>query len=196
MNDLVTAVYRQKSKIFLWPLVGIERNVGFRPIKTYIRDLSKNVSENDYALVAPFFKDKSNNYGAFEERHLLSNECFLDFYETHDELVYLFSLKKWKEGYKKVISGKYSTLSPPAKGLINKFWSSTQRNTLIPNYRVNAYLNPNEKIYLQVARELEIDFEDVVKGIEILEPPNLEKETFYESKNKVSAGSDLTEISD
>lgn len=182
----MTAVYRQKSKIFLWPLLGIERQ-GFPQFKTYLRDKSNK----DYIIIAPF--PKSNFSG---EDKLFANENFLSFYETEHELVYIFTLEKWKEDYDKIINGKYSTLSPGAKALINRYWSTSQRGVLTPNPRVSAYLNPTEKIYLQVSKELEISFEDVVKGIEILEPPNLEKETFNESKDQVSTGSDTARISD
>lgn len=180
-SKIISSVYRQKSKIFLWPLLNIPRQVGFRPIKTYIIDPYKDLNEHDYCLIAPFSKDSSNNFGTFEEQILLTNEFFYDFYESSEFLVYIFDLNPYKSDYEKFVKGEYSKMSKSAKALINKFYGRTLGLTFKPHAQVNAYLNPSEEVYIQVAEDLGLNPEDI-RGKEIVNPPDLEKETFDESK--------------
>lgn len=181
IENIITPVYRQKSKIFLWPLLDIPRRVGFKPIKTYIIDPIKNITQNDYCLIAPFSKDPSDKFDVFEEQILLTNEFFIDFYESKHFLVYIFDLHPYKEDFEKFINGKYSKLSKEAKILINRFYGTQVGLAFHPHHQVNAYLNPTKEVYLGLARELGVNPADIA-GNEILNPPDLEKETFDESK--------------
>lgn len=185
---IISPAYRQKSKLFLWPLLGIDRQSGFRPIKTFMADDHRGLTVKDRCLIAPFFKDQSKNYGDFEEEVLLSNEFFKDFYETEENLVYIFDFNKSKtlgEDYDKVVQGKYTELSYGAKLLINRFFASKDlKGRVRPHFQVAAYLNPSESDYFRVADQLDIDVYELMKGKEILDPPNILKETFDESEIK------------
>lgn len=185
---IISSVYRQKSKIFLWPLLGIDRQAGFRPVKTFMADDYKGLTIKDRCLIAPFFKDLSKNYGKFEEEVLLSNDLFKDFYETEDNLVYIFDFNKTQtlsSDYDKVVNGRYTELSYGAKLLINRFFSSKDsKGRAKPHFQVAAYLNPSEVDYFRVADQLDIDVFELMKGKEILDPPNILKETFDESEIK------------
>ncbi len=165
----------------MWPLLNIQRQVGFRPIKTYVLDTFKTLTEQDCCLIAPFSKDPSKNFGTFEEQILLTNEYFYDFYEGQNSLVYIFDLKPLQDDFERFIEGRYSKLSKEAKMLINRFYGTQTGLTFKPHRQVNAYLNPTREVYQRVADEIGTSVEYLL-GKEIIDKPDLDKETFDESK--------------
>jgi hypothetical protein len=189
--QIISPVYRQKSQLFLWPLLTIPRRLGFRPLKTFIRDPFSHISEDDCKLIAVFPKDNSINFGAFEEEALLANPFYLEFYETADFLVYIFDLSPYQLDYDLFLKGKYSKMSPSAKLLINDYYSKSHGLKKIYHPQIKAYLSPTEKIQVQVAEQLAVNIYDIIAIGEIIDAPNLDRETFDESKiSKDRAGTD------
>ncbi len=179
-RPLISSAYRQKSKLFLWPLVRIKRTVGLKPLQTFLIDPSQAIYETDYKIIAPFFKDPTERQGVFDEDDLLTNEFFHDFYETDKLLVYVFDLRSYNDDFDKFLEGRYTEYSKASKALVNMYYGSKVGLNFKPHPQVDAYLNPKESTYVKVADQLEIDVYELIKGVEIVDPPDLEKETFYE----------------
>lgn len=177
-KPLISPRYRQKSKLFLWPLVRLERSIGLRPIQTFIVDPVRSLYDSDYKLIAVFPKEGS----VVEEDRLLSNEFFEDFYETEHLLIYVFDLSSYKDDYDRFLEGNYTKFSKATKTLINMYYGTLTGIHFKPHSQIKAYLSPDESVYVKVAKQLDIDVYDLINGVEIVDPPDLEKETFSEDK--------------
>ncbi len=174
---LSSDIYIQKSKLFLLPLIEVKRDPFIRPINTYIRD--GIFTENDFRLILPFERDESSEF-YYYEKELLDSPC-LDtdnYYETAKYQVYVYNLSKYAEDYKKFIDGKYTTFSNPVKTLVNIQWGKINKGKFHPHPRIESYLNPSEGTYERMSAELGIKLEDLKNVGELLDPPNIELETF------------------
>lgn len=176
-RPLISSAYRQKSKLFLWPLVRIKRTASLKPLQTFLIDPIQGIYETDYKIIAPFYKESR-----FDEDYLLTNEFFHDFYETDELLVYVFDLRSYSDDFDKFLQGKYTEYSKASKALVNLYYGSQVGLKVKPHPQIEAYLNPKEATYVKVAEELNIDVYKLIALKEIVNPPNLEKETFYEDK--------------
>ena len=181
-QQIISPTYRQKSQLFLWPLLMIPRKVGFRPLRTFIRDPFLKITEADCKIVAVFPTNNSTMFGEFEELTLLSSPFYSNFYETANLLVYIFDLSPYKADFDLFLQGKYSEFSINTKGLINDYYAKQQGLKRVYHPQIKAYLSPTEKIHVQVANQLSVDVYDIMRVKEIVDKPNLERETFDESK--------------
>lgn len=177
--------YAQKSRLFLYPLIGVPRDKHILPIETYIKDNKFN--ENDYKLIIPYVKDESSEF-YFYEKKLIGSPFFEseNYYETDNHLVYVFGLQVYKEDYEKFLRGQYSELSSKIKTEINLFWGKMRKGGKFEyHYQIDSYLNPTFETYRKISEELNLDLEGVINIKEILNPPDLAKET-YHVKNRLS----------
>ena len=81
--------YIQKSKLFLYPLLGIKRGVSVTPVQTYMawKDI---YTVNDCKLIAVYHLRDDNQFKEFEENKLLGNAMFEEFFELdNDDAAYV-----------------------------------------------------------------------------------------------------------
>lgn len=190
---LVDTIYIQKSKIFLLPLLNIRRDPNIMPVCSYIIDKQKDIDESNSKLILPFLKDDSSEY-LYYEKELLDNPHFdIDlYYETPKHRVYIYDLEAFSEDFSLFLHGKYSEFSKRSKTLINIYWGKRKGSQFIPHSKVEAYLDPKMHHYSQVARDLNVSVDDLIKVKELISPPDLEKETFY-NYNKTTIGNKISE---
>ena len=177
---LIDRNYAQKSKLFLLPLVGIKKDTHIKPVCTYIIDRERNISELDYKLIVPFKKEESSEYSHYEDSYILKSK-YLDianYHETEDCCVYVFDLYDFKEDYDKFLEGKYTEFSTRTKSLVNIYWGKVEGKKFYPHPKIEAYISPILETYQQFAQELGVPLDVLVKGKELLDKPNLEKEAF------------------
>lgn len=177
--SLVENVYIQKSKLFLLPLTKIKRNIHIKPFGTYVRDKNKGFNEDDLRLIVPFELDDSSEY-FYYEKELLDSPYFDtdNYYETDKFRVYIYNLSQYRSDYNKFIKGAYTKFTNKSKELINTYWGRIQSGKFIPHSKIEQYLDPTIMTYEQISDELSVSVQELQEIKEILNPPDLEKETF------------------
>ena len=170
--------YFQKSKVFLYPLLGIKKGVRFVPTQTY---LSWNDKYNiDYdKLLCLYVTDKNNKdkFTLFSDEKL---KILPVFEEKHDidefNFLYVFdlTLPLKKRDIKKFKEGKYSKFTKKTKETIIKFFGERGK---IAEY-IESYLYP-EYYYEDYSELLNINQKDLQDVGELCNKPDLQKEDFH-----------------
>jgi hypothetical protein len=164
--------YFQKSKVFLYPLLNIQKGVRFVPSQTYLSwNGDYDITENKFIClykIDPECKD----FEVFAKDHL-KNSYFFDEYHKLDEEthIYIYDFTIFKSELKKFINGKYSKLGVGIKKQIINFFGD---NGTIAEY-VQSYLYP-EDYYEDYSELLKIPIEDIIQVGELCDKPDLEKE--------------------
>lgn len=166
--------YAQKSRVFLYPVLGIKRGNSIVPICTYV-SWEGHIGSLDMKLVCLYHLRDDREYKEFERTKLLGNPLFSDFKEVGDDKgVYIFDFSYMKEDWDCFITGKYSKMSIPHKRKVRDFFGFNTDNW---DY-IDSYLTP-EKYYKDYSKLLEIPENELRKVGELCSPPDLEKETLY-----------------
>ena len=169
--------YFQKSKVFLYPLLGLKKGVRFVPLQTYIswNDVYK-VNDNkllclyafneenkeDFIL---FSKDELENLHVYEKKHDIDDYNFL--------YVFDLSLPVKKRDLKNFKKGKYSSFSKSTRERIMKFFGEKGK---ISEY-IESYLYP-DYYWEDYAELLKIDQKNLEDVGELCNKPDLQKEDF------------------
>ena len=129
--------YIQKSKLFLYPVLGIKRG-SITPINTYM-SWSSEISLLDYKLISVYHSRTDPEFKAFETTKLVGNTYFHAIEDLDDGTkAYIFDLVSISSDYDLVIDGKYSKMSAVHKQLILNHFKNGQTY----NARMLTYLNP------------------------------------------------------
>lgn len=147
--------YVQKSRIFIYSILGIRRGVSITPIQTYLTWLGVYTLD-DYKLICAYHMRTDKEFKIFEQRVLLKNKYFHSKFELKNKTcVFVFDLTELKKDYDHVIRGEYSYLSDSYKKEVLKFFSTyKQHHTHILSYleprlfykNYSKLLNVNEKL--------------------------------------------------
>ena len=81
--------YFQKSKVFLYPLLGIKKGIRFVPIQTYISWDNMDLNENKFLCLYSIdaeCKHTSKQFEVFKEFHLLSHTRYEQHHKINDEM--------------------------------------------------------------------------------------------------------------
>lgn len=165
--------YFQKSKIFLYPLLGIRKGEEFVPTETYIC-WDGLYSENNYKYICVYNINRNLKFKLFEDKVLKSHEL-LEMATIIDKntQLYVFDLSKYKNDIDMFLNGSYSNFSISSKNKILKYFGNVGR---IAGY-IKSYLNPEE--YHEVyAKALNVDIKIIQHAHEVCTPPDLMKETY------------------
>lgn len=170
MIDTLYTKYFQKSKSFLFPVLGIKKSSHFSPSGTYIA-LDGLVQPEDLKLICLYKNDDSEGFKIFEEKVLLSNPHFERVMKIRGYKIYVFDFQMHSQDWFQFIMGKYSKLSPMFKGAIKAYYGNSSSE-----YRyVDSWLYP-EKYFELYAKLLDIEVQ-VLKSIgELCDPCDIEKE--------------------
>jgi len=164
--------YAQKSRVFLYPVLGIKRGNSIVPIDSYI-SWEGYISILDMKLVCLYHLRSDSEYKEFERTKLLGNPLYSNFKEVDDNKgVYIFNLDYISSDWDCFITGKYSKMSIPHKRKIRDFFGFKSSNY---DY-VDSYLSP-EKYFKDYSKLLEIPESELRRVGELCSPPDLEKET-------------------
>jgi hypothetical protein len=165
--------YFQKSKIFLYPLLGIRKGEEFVPVETYICwDGLYNTS--DYKYICIYDTERSLKFKKFENKNLL-NSSLLEHKEIKkDKQIYIFDYSTFKHDYDMFIVGSYSKFSIETKNKILNYFGKVGK---ISKY-IQSYLDP-ESHHKTYAKELDVNLDLIKETHELCSPPNIEKETLF-----------------
>lgn len=134
--------YFQKSRVFLYPALGIKRGVSVTPIETYV-SLEGYCKKEDAKLCCLYHLRKDEDFRQFEKIKLYGNPLFHDF-KVVDETrgIYVFDFSKHKADWNHFLNGKYSKMSAEHKKKIKEFIGRNSPN--LPY--IESFLYP-EKYY-------------------------------------------------
>jgi hypothetical protein len=131
--------YFQKSKTFLFPILGISKTAQFPPAGVYVSWKDKH-SVQDKKLMLVYKKEDTPVFIDFEVSYLLSHPLFLSDENCRDGYgVYTFSLEGFEEDYNHFLAGHYSKLSSKLKKIIRTYYGETSAE-----YKyIDTYLYPD-----------------------------------------------------
>jgi hypothetical protein len=185
MIDKVYGKYFQKSRSFLYPALGIKRTSNKLPSGTYI-SLEGKIGAEEMKLICSFLHDESEEFKTFEEQMLIGNPLFIEKLRVKEYNLYIFDLEIYQADWFNFILGKYSKLSAHLKRAIKTYYGEKSAE-----YKyIETYLYP-EKYFETYAKLLNINVDILIKGGELCNPSDLEKETLkilvedLESLNKI-----------
>lgn len=171
MNSVYTQ-YFQKSKVFLYPLLGIKQGAEFVPKNTYVSWVNF-CSVSDRKFICVYEVTSMSKFIKFNNSVLKTNlyyESSITLNKNTVAVVFSFSFSA-KE-YDCIINGTYSKLSKFSKDVIEKFFSKKPAMA----ERINSFLFP-EKHHGMLADQLGVDY-DVIQNLhEICSMIDLKKET-------------------
>lgn len=163
--------YFQKSKVFLYPLLGIKRGVSVIPIETYICWEGYYGSE-DMKLICLYDVRTDAEYVNFEKNVLLKHNRLSDYVKVNSQAVFTFDFSDLGNDWSHFINGKYSKISLNLKQKILNFFDKYSGNYAY----MHSYLIP-EKYFNNYAEILNVEPEMLIKVGELCSKPDTEKET-------------------
>jgi hypothetical protein len=163
--------YFQKSKSFLYPLLGIKKNSPFNPAGTYLC-IDGMIPVDDIKLICSFEENSSEEFQKFENNMLTTNPLYHSKIKIPGYNLYVFDLDVYQNDWMNFMLGKYSKLSNVVKRAIKTYFGE---NSAEYKY-IETYLFP-EKYFEQYAQLLQVDLITLKKIGELCNPCDLEKET-------------------
>ena len=183
----ITSLYKdyfQKSRIFAYPLLGIEKGATATPIQTYM-SWTNQYTIQESKLICTYHLRNDMEFRNFEKHKLIGNKLFFDFKEIEDNKgVYVFDFSNYAEDWNHVINGKYSKLSAFYKKNIENFIGRKSSNYahiesfLYPKKYYKMYsemMGVNESLLKEVGELcslIDVDKENLVADIKSLELKN------------------------
>jgi hypothetical protein len=163
--------YFQKSKVFIYPLLGIKRGVSVVPIETYfIWDGYYN--SEDMKLICVYDIRTDNDYILFEKNTLLKHNRLCDYIKVNSQAIFTFDFSDMEDNWFHFINGRYSKISLELKQKILGFFDKYSGNYAY----IHSYLIP-EKYFNNYAELLNVEPEMLIKVGELCSKPDTAKET-------------------
>jgi hypothetical protein len=173
--------YAQKSKIFLYPILGIKRGGSVTPVETYLEWVNK-YTKQDRKLICLYHLRDDNEFKNFEKRVLLAHPKFENFHYTeNNQGIYIFDYEPDKDLYDKVLQGKYSQIKKEYKEKILDFFSNNKGSMIY----IDSYLNP-EKYMADYANLLGVNLELIKSVGQLCELPDEDKEKCTEKEAQIN----------
>jgi hypothetical protein len=165
--------YFQKSRSFLFPILGLKKNAKFIPIQCYMA--WENVySTEDRKLILIYEKENTVEWKNYIARTVMSNQLFECYIETEveDEVALVFDLHCIEKDYVNVLEGKYSKLDKLSKKRIREYYGYASAEYAY----IESFLYPDKyvKTYSQL---LDVEEEHIRFTGELCDLPNLNLET-------------------
>lgn len=163
--------YFQKSKVFLYPLLGIKRGAVAIPEQTYL-SWEGYFTPEDIKLITVYPRRNDSTYLTFENTVLLKHNRLCDVIDLNDqEKIFTFDFSDITDDWKKFLSGKYSSINVNLKEQIKKHFDPNSSTYVY----MDSYLFP-DKYFNLYADLLNADINLLKEVGELCSPPNLEKE--------------------
>jgi hypothetical protein len=164
----IDSQYFQKSTFFMYPLLKIPPTLS--PVNTYIS--WRKIKPPDAKLICLYDKSEDAELQQLEKLHILCNSYLIDMHVVKPGLLYVFDLSSMQTNWDVFLDGEYSYLSKYVKGEILKFYNyDSDKQTY-----AHCYLHPDQ-YYNQYAELLQVDPLLFHEDTELVQPPDLEKET-------------------
>lgn len=162
--------YIQKSNFFLYPQLGFQRGIRYKPNDTYI-SIKNHIHPATCALICEYARYDSQAFMNHLGK-LRMHELYFDEMITDDYIYIIFNLSSMEPDFLKFIEGAYSRFSEPFKQKILDFFS---QGDAVTEY-IESYLYP-ELYYDEYSKILNVREKDLEAAIELCDKPDLKKET-------------------
>ena len=165
--------YIQKSRLFLYPLLGIKRRSSITPIQTFMC-WDSNYKPSDNKLILQYHLRDDAEFQVFEEYKLYANPLFHSFYKLEDGTgAYVFDFsEKYEQDFISICQGRYSDLSEDVKKEILNFFKSQASHHVY----IESYLYP-EKYFPMYAELLHVKIKELKVSGQLCSKPDFSKET-------------------
>lgn len=162
--------YFQKSKIFMYPLLGIECG-NVVPEEVYC-SMDDKCTYHDRKLVLVYDPKMDLKYETFKEERLVNHNLLLErFEDINGNEIFIFDMTTFASDWDLFIAGKYSQMSIEVRNQIIDFFVKNSANYIY----VHSFLFP-ENWFKRYAEILDVP-ESLLKEVgELCDVPNLEKE--------------------
>ena len=164
--------YFQKSRVFLYPALGIKRGVPHIPIETYV-SWEGMYSREDRKLCCLYHLRNDGEFKNFEKIRLLGNKLFCDFkYVDGDKAVYVFDFSGQQSDWDNITNGAYSKITENHKKVVRNFVGANSPH--LPY--IDSFLYPER--HFKIYSELMGVKESLLRSVgELCSAPDMEKET-------------------
>ena len=170
--------YFQKSKIFLYPLLGIKKGADFVPHETYV-SWKDEYSIDDMLLFCLYKEKNTRAFEEFEYEFLLGNKHFLNYYKLKPGYhLYVFDFGIYTQSWIAFQKGRYSKIYTREKDTLQTFFGTDG----ILAETVESYLSP-EYYHDDYAEKLEVNIEMLQEVHETCSKPDMVKETLLLKAN-------------
>lgn len=162
--------YIQKSRLFLYPLLGIKRGGSVTPKETYM-SWDNMYTLNDNRLIIVYHLREDLEFKKFEES-IQNNKYFETFFELEDDTgAFVFDLSKHKSEFQKIVKGNYSKLREEFKVKTLGFFKNHKKHHIY----IMSYLYPN-RYYNMYGKVLNVPTSLLKEVGELCSLPDLNKE--------------------
>ena len=171
--NIVYTQYFQKSKVFLYPLLGIKKGYKHVPKNTYVI-WNKFYTQEDRKLITLYEHENNIEYRVFVDTVLKRLHGYNGRHKISDnkELI-VFDMTMFKHDFDSFIKGSFSQMSMEGKNKIKSYFNSTGK---ISKY-ISSFLDP-EEFHDDYAPAFNVD-EQLIKDVyEVCSRPDIDKETF------------------
>lgn len=169
--------YFQKSKVFLYPLLGIKKGVDFVPAETFL-SWGGHYDVKDKLFFCLYDQKETPEWHKFENLYLLQNILFYDYVQLEKGLhLYVFDMSEYTSDYNNVCKGTYSSIAAETKDIIINFFGEKGR---LAQY-MEEYLYP-EFYHGDYAEDLGVTLDSLLSVWELCDKPNFEKEELVYKK--------------
>jgi hypothetical protein len=162
--------YFQKSKIFLYPLLGIKRGSSVVPNESYVSWFDK-YSPEDAKLICVYDIREDAEYKNFEANVLLKHNRLHDYIVCEKQSVFVFDFQDMKKDWEHFLNGQYSKMDKETKEKVLDFFERYSGNYIY----ISSYLHP-EKWFDRYAELLGVEPSLLKEVGELCNLPDLEKE--------------------
>jgi hypothetical protein len=170
MIDKIFPKYIQKSNFFLYPQLGFQRGIRYKPSETYV-GIKDFIHPASCALICEYPRFDSNAFN----NHLLrlkNHELYFDEHITDEYIYVVFNFSSMESDFMSFLIGEYSRFTEPFKQKILDFFS---QGDAVTEY-IESYLYP-ELYYDEYSKILNVAEKDLEIAIELCDKPDLKKET-------------------
>jgi hypothetical protein len=173
MDDLLTIYknYTQKSRMFLYSILGIPRGAIFIPVESFL-SLKDIYQINDCRLICLYNQCNSDDFEIFSEQVIKKCKLFEKTIKiSENECLFIFDFKQYKYDWNQIINGRYSRITYDFKWKILSFYRLNKINQTL----IKKILFPNDH-FNEFASYFGVETELIKDVGELLDCPNFERE--------------------
>ena len=170
--------YFQKSKVFLYPLLGFRQGVKHVPQQTYIA-WDNVYSLNSCRLLCEYKTKMDIGFKRFSLDYLQNHPLYEDHVElSNNKYLYIFNLESFKPDMERFIQGMFSQFSLDTKITILDFFGDQGKAA---EY-IHTFLTPDDG-FEAYAYHLKVDIKTIEAIGELCSKPDLKKETLIDNNH-------------
>tara|TARA_B100001769_G_C22103152_1_gene595706 strand:- start:2087 stop:2668 length:582 start_codon:yes stop_codon:yes gene_type:complete len=168
--------YFQKSKVFLYPLLKLQKGLNYVPSQTYC-GWEDVYGPEDKMFLCEYHSKMTNSFEEFATQYLNNHPMFREHISLEeDRQLFVFDFTRFAFDWNKFLKGLYSQYSLPGKISILDYFDGSQN----ANEYIKGFLSP-EDVHADYAKKLGVDLKTMKKVYEVCSAPDMEKEILVDN---------------